>query len=666
MLWPFAGSDLKSAGDLHAVVASVVEARNALRETQFPIRVAPNQLGSARYPFFQFYGNLPYTAAGLIDLIPGVGPYNAWKAVMFAALVCGGTYTLRCATLMLGRRRGRAGGVVAGVAFMSAPYMLTDVFARGAFTESVAFNLLPAMFFYSFRAFLKPGARNVVFAAIAWGLVGLSHNITYVFASIFLSLLVLSFVRFDRRYARRVIRLGVTCAIQAAMLAWYFVPQAYVLDALNITAETRAQPQSRTLGRVPLSVMLAPTRTPPPTAPETALGLQIGWPILAGVICAAAMRWRQPVTRRLLALFALACFMAWSPIDFWRRLPETLRFVQFPYRLLAFATLFGSILLAFAVSWRRSWLAIFVLGLVGFSASTYWPAYLPGDPEGVARAVERPEIGGLNDYLVSLKGSPKPSPSRQTLHVLYYPRLLRVRVDKKPVAYFNDAGFIAVDVPPSRHRVDAKFVGVRWANVVSGMAWIGVFAMTLRIKRAARGRHRSSILVTLAGVAAFTAGTCCRPLIASIRLALHPPLKVSVSASRPSDPAHAPTFAFDENPLTEWAAAGSDPITLIVVPAHPSALKRVELDARAGGLFEAWEFVRVELYESGRRVFARDFNIPQAADQSVVTLKLPDGVGADRVEFHFDKPVTKLHDGRRVEASAVNPGYREIRLTWDK
>ena len=42
------------------------EAKNALAEGQFPLRVAPKQNDGSRYPIFQYYGNLPYTVGGLL------------------------------------------------------------------------------------------------------------------------------------------------------------------------------------------------------------------------------------------------------------------------------------------------------------------------------------------------------------------------------------------------------------------------------------------------------------------------------------------------------------------------------------------------------------------------------------------------------------------------
>src|SRR5260370_10891204 len=84
------------AQDLAKHVSVIVEARNALAEGQFPVRVAPNQNRGERYAIFQFYGNLPYTAGGLLFLA-GVNPYDAWKIVVGLALALGGFFTYRWA-----------------------------------------------------------------------------------------------------------------------------------------------------------------------------------------------------------------------------------------------------------------------------------------------------------------------------------------------------------------------------------------------------------------------------------------------------------------------------------------------------------------------------------------------------------------------------------------
>jgi hypothetical protein len=180
-----------------------------------------------------------------------------------------------------------------------------------------------------------------------------------------------------------------------------------------------------------------------------------------------------------------------------------------------------------------------------------------------------------------------------------------------------------------------------------------------------RPTKRSIGLGAIIGYAAFSVGLFLPSMIARAARWVDPPMAVTVSTSRQSAPNHDASLAFDGNPRTAWAAAGGAPVTLTVSPATPGILRRIELEARAGGsLYEGWQNVRVELFANGELAASQTYAIPEAADQPVVAIVLP-AVRTDRVEFHFSSPVTKLRDGSHVDADAVNPGYREIRLHWE-
>ena len=122
MLSPLASDTLpgSSAQDLANHVSGVVEAGNALGERQFPVRVAPRQVGGRRYPIFQFYGNLPYTAAGLVHRGLRVNPYRAWKVVVTLALVLGAFFVYRGGCVLCRRPLPAA----AGAAFLTHPDLL--------------------------------------------------------------------------------------------------------------------------------------------------------------------------------------------------------------------------------------------------------------------------------------------------------------------------------------------------------------------------------------------------------------------------------------------------------------------------------------------------------------------------------------------------------------
>ena len=353
MLWQYRYRDFRVAGDLHFVLGFVSEARNALKQGQFPIRVAPQQWGQMQYPVFQYYGNFPFTVTGEIARWTGGNPYTAWKIAALLTFICDGIFAERLAYLLT-RRRGPA--VIAAIAFLLAPYQFADLNARGAFTEMVAMNLLPAAIYFSIRAFASYRWRYIIACALSWTIIGLTHNVTYLHGVIFVGGWLLSYPAEVAKYLRRAGRLVGAGALHAALILWYFVPQVLTLKLLAISAFPLSPYEFTDL--TPLRVLLSPVlTTTPASASAEGLGLQIGWPILAGFIVATivmALRGslfgRRGTAVRLAGLYLLAGFLAWSPFDFWKHLPHVFWFVQFPYRFLMFSSLFGAILLAMGLS----------------------------------------------------------------------------------------------------------------------------------------------------------------------------------------------------------------------------------------------------------------------------------------------------------------------------
>jgi hypothetical protein len=423
LLAPYLPRNLVAHGEIYGIISGVVEARSAILEGQFPLRVLPWQNGGIRYPFLQFYGNLPLTVGGLISLAPETNPYTAWKWLMFLALVCGGWYACRTARLLTRRP---VVSMAAGLVFLAAPYLLTDLYARGAVAETVALCLLPAALFYTVRCFRsrRRGWESALAAAVAWTAVALTHNITYLYGATFVGLFVLTYATPTRASAQRALRLAAAGALHALLVLWYFVPQWHVVKDLNISGTLGASPQWSSF-LTPLAVLLSPVCTTPYGSSTPQLGLQVGWPILlAGVLASVLVlnftrrnRYRG-VMARLLALFIVALFMAWSPVDFWRYLPRPFHYVQFSYRLLGYVALFGALLSACVLAAlvprrlsRRAACAVAagVVAALALPAAGYFPTY-ERHPRGAHRWIlARPLMGGRTDYQIASATSARTS-----------------------------------------------------------------------------------------------------------------------------------------------------------------------------------------------------------------------------------------------------------------
>ncbi|MCX5908402.1 MAG: hypothetical protein NTY64_14760, partial [Deltaproteobacteria bacterium] len=74
--------------------------------------------------------------------------------------------------------RNRFVSLLAGVTYMSSPYLLVNVHARGAFTEAVAQGILPMVLYYSFRCYATPRITFFLLASTSWFLLATSHLIT--------------------------------------------------------------------------------------------------------------------------------------------------------------------------------------------------------------------------------------------------------------------------------------------------------------------------------------------------------------------------------------------------------------------------------------------------------------------------------------------------------
>ena len=727
LLWPCRSSAVRTDGDMKTVLALIIEARRALAEGQFPIRVAPDLQSGTRYPQFQYYGNFPFTVAGALAAICRDDPYLAWKLTTLASLMCGGYFTLRLAYALT---RNYPASAMAGAVFLCAPYLLTDLYARVAFTELVGICLLPAAFYFSVRCFRSSHKRYVVCTAFAWALIALSHNITYLYGVLFAGLFFLSYLPLSRG-RRRFGRLAVAGPLHGVLVLWYVLPQLTTINLLEIGSIVSPHFYA---GLTPWRVLLSQTLANTPEGSETPnLGLQVGWPILISVLfCIAFALWRGQGTKRSRGLIGrvgllwlLAFLIAWTPFDFWRLAPRTLWFVQFPYRMLAFATLWGALLSAQAIAGTfprklPGGVVVTFLAAIGFSTASFYPhgreplyanlvqslqanpnlgrlkefvpkaealtienedAHLPADvafPPRTGRAGSQARSLRSSDIRrgpVSRCEFDSDKPALLAIPVLDYPGLLDVRVDGRHAPYGNSGRFVAVALSPGHHHLSVTFAGTGWANVVSSLGWGAVFlaAIVIGIRRLVRKRwktlrcfrtsHSISPTAAVVGFAAM-AVLATVPYATPVRQLFQRGPELSVSADHATWDGR-PEYAFDDLPQTCWMAGTGQPTQLTVKFSRPARLHGVILEPRLVSLYEGWRRVRITLLDGAKAIWVHEFSFPNSGRERQQVMECP-SIGATGIRFEFSEPVDELKDGSRIAPQNLSPGYSEIRLLWDR
>ena len=305
------------------------------------------------YPFYAFYGGTLYTLGGLLSLALGDAPVKAYVLMYMAGFVAamGGFYWM-ARMAGVGRWTAHAPGLV----FVTSSYLITDVYARGAFPEFMAICSIPLLAAATLSVLsddrLRPGPGLAV--ALTTVLLFGSHNITMLWGVTFLLLTtstVLILVPASRRLLTRagLLRLGVVMLPAVMVNSWFLLP-AIAYGSRTVIGQTPTEGLLRATSiLVNTHHLFTFSRTSAVhhihglnDAPDFALSLPIlaiAW-VLLGVVLAIKRTWG--------AMMRVACiFIAWgvvfgvvmTHVQLIDGLPKLYTLVQFQYRLSAYVLL---------------------------------------------------------------------------------------------------------------------------------------------------------------------------------------------------------------------------------------------------------------------------------------------------------------------------------------
>lgn len=347
------------APDFPNHVAAIIQAKIAIEQGQFPIRTAPLQHFGWQYPNFQYYSNLPYTVAGYIyKYISLTNPYWVFKFLCWVSLTISAVYIYKLTKFLIDLE---TAALLSGTVYMCAPYFLVNILARGAWTEVIAQGIIPIVLYYSFRCYYSPGIKYIVSASLAWFALATTHIITFVFSGLFIGLLFLIIVIFQKDFNRsiRIIKLGASVLLGCCLSAYFLAP-IILRPSLTIDDSIVKSPFENVC-TTPLSSLLSPiSSTPQGCAGTRGLSPSIGWPILISwLLSTYLLVFRRPKINSVFInkavfyacyiIFCLATLMAWSPLNYWSLIPRYFWVIQFTYRLLTYTMWSGAILAAYAL-----------------------------------------------------------------------------------------------------------------------------------------------------------------------------------------------------------------------------------------------------------------------------------------------------------------------------
>ena len=473
-------------------------------------------------PLFEYYSPLASYIALAFHWV-GFGWIGATKAGFTLALLLAGIGAYVYARWLFADRRA---ALVAGFAYLLAPYLLVSIYQRGASAELLALGLVPWLFWTTHHMLCSKDRVWLVSSASLIALLVLAHNITALFVLPMLAF-YLALLAWHEGSWHRLPTVGVAFGLGLGLSAFYWLPA--------LAERAFSQLEGRMLGD-----------SGPPEANLRVLGelFQASlaydywggrrfhpalWQAIAGMVGLLAIvlvprRLRFTLIVIVAALTVLYLLQLSISAAFWQATP-LVRFIQFPWRLLGPVSFFSALLLGAALCWQRlagtpGWAVAAILVLtIGYAGlrnldpklSTIW---YPITDEQIGRKdlYERGARGYplYNDYApIAMQVGPReltkprapgipawpPLPTRPTIQIkseggtclslqvqtstplvlrlprIYFPNW-RVSVSGRAaeIAPSRPLGLITVEIPPGEHPVEACFGNTPLRSIASAIS----------------------------------------------------------------------------------------------------------------------------------------------------------------------------------------------------
>ncbi len=347
--WPLVFSDSFFTGDWLAQLWFMWHQALALRANHAP-SLYLNYVYGVYYPHYTFYGGTLYVLTGSLSLLLGGNPVETYVLTYLLGFAgsCGGWYWLArgCG---LGRWWAHAPGLV----FITSPYYLTLIYARGDWPEFIAVAMIPLILgaglsvLRAERLRLWPGLALVVGVVFLTG----SHSLTLVWGTSLIALVGVAILLCAPRARRGVTRAGALrlagLVIPAALLsAWFLVPAAaYESGTLIATEYAQWERLLRgTMGLVSADNLFTISRgTDSPNGATFALSLPIlvmAWALVSLAIAARrGLRGTWVRIALICAVLTTALTVLMTHAGLILALPRVWATMQFSYRLESYVLL---------------------------------------------------------------------------------------------------------------------------------------------------------------------------------------------------------------------------------------------------------------------------------------------------------------------------------------
>jgi len=402
-------------------VALIIQAKTAILEGQFPLRVAPFEHSGWRYPLYQFSSPTSYLFTGLIyRWITPSSPVAAFTLALWCSLMMGAIYMYRTAYFLTHKK---LAAFLGSIVYLTAPYYIIVINRLGNLNEALALGIIPVVLYYSLKCYEKPNDNKLFLqTSLSWYLLITIHTSSFVYLILFFAIFTLITTLNNLDKWKNFFFLGITILYGCMLAIWFLAPlelfSNYLMGSYSYTST-----EHMVMFHPSLMYLLSPYANITANFRYALLSIHpsIGLPILAAasLCCYTATKslfLKNKLSRKwiypLLIVFFIAFYLAWSPTNIWGWLPKQLLVGQYCWRLLSQVTWIGALLFACGICWalekKIKLKYILAISLLMIATSLTWFPHKILSLINLEQFIKEPSLIYNNDtYLFNFIQNPK-------------------------------------------------------------------------------------------------------------------------------------------------------------------------------------------------------------------------------------------------------------------
>jgi uncharacterized membrane protein len=351
-------------------VQRVFEMTKSIQGGMFPVRWVADLGFGYGYPIFNFYAPLAYYIGSIINLL-GFNPLFSTKIMMIMGIILSGFSMY----LLAKEIWGKYGGIISALLYVFIPYHAVDIYVRGDVAEFWAYAFIPLVFYCLLKIHKTGKFRFIVFGALSYAALIISHNLTALMATPFILMFIGLLFLGNRKTGKNLL---VTIILGLLISAFYWLPALLEINYTNIMSQIGGGADYKDH-----FVCLAQLWTSPWGFGGSAKGCVDGLSFMIGkmhvllslvaviffVLCLYLKKVEKKKGYLLLYFFIALLFSVFMTLDYSKFIWDFIRpmaLFQYPWRFLLLIAFFtslisGSIFYYLQTLFKNKWISLLIL-----------------------------------------------------------------------------------------------------------------------------------------------------------------------------------------------------------------------------------------------------------------------------------------------------------------